>query len=104
MRARIRLRRARRGFSAVKYLHKQLRMAHRDIKLSSILVYHDSSSSGLKAKITDFGLAIGFDRVKLFNPGTKELQSAVNHNAPELRRRNCEEVFRERQQPTPATK
>jgi serine/threonine protein kinase len=73
--------------SAVEYLHKHCRMVHRDIKPSNILVYDDSSLSGLKAKITDFGLAIDFERVKVFNPGTKELQSAVDYDAPELRRR-----------------
>lgn len=75
-------------------------MAHRDIKPSSILVYDDNSSSGMKAKITNFGLAIDFDRVKLFNHGTKEFQSAVNYDASELRRSLQGEYNSHRKAPT----
>jgi serine/threonine protein kinase len=53
-----------------------------------------------KAKITDFGLAIDFEHVKVFNPGTKELQSAVDYDAPELRRRLQGEDSGQRKPPT----
>jgi serine/threonine protein kinase len=86
--------------SAVEYLHKHCRMVHRDIKPSNILVYDDLSLSGPKAKITDFGLAIDFEHVKVFNPGTKELQSAVDYDAPELRRRLQGEDSGQRKPPT----
>ncbi|XPS99137.1 Non-specific serine/threonine protein kinase [Ascochyta lentis] len=71
---------------AIQYLHEHCRTAHRDIKPFNILLYDDESSSCLKAKITDFGIAINLNGVALHTPGTMEYLSAINYAAPELRK------------------
>jgi serine/threonine protein kinase len=72
--------------SAVEYLHDECRIAHRDIKPSNILLYDESEYPYLQAKITDFGLAISLDGATTFNPDTKEAKSALQYDAPEIRK------------------
>ena len=49
-------------FSALQYLHEELGIAHRDVKLENIMIRKDQRTGCLNAKLIDFGLS------KFFTP------------------------------------
>jgi serine/threonine protein kinase len=71
--------------SGLACLNVQCHTVHRDIKPSNILVYLHWSGSYLEAKIADFGLAMDLHNATVFTLGTKEAQSAISYDAPEIR-------------------
>jgi serine/threonine protein kinase len=49
-------------FQALQYMHEELNIAHRDVKLENIMIKKDPVTSSLVAKLIDFGLS------KFFTP------------------------------------
>ena len=49
-------------FTAIHYLHEDLGIAHRDVKLENIMIKKDPLTGSLVAKLIDFGLS------KFFTP------------------------------------
>ncbi|RKL28355.1 hypothetical protein BFJ72_g12586 [Fusarium proliferatum] len=72
--------------SAVAYLHDSVHMAHRDIKPSNILIYEESSGTGLSLKLTDFGLSVDLSRARTWEQGSRARQSAWLYDSPEVRK------------------
>lgn len=64
------------------YLHEQCQIVHSDITPSNILLYESSRTERIiVAKLTDFGMAIDLRTKLSWRLGSKEGQSAWQHNA-----------------------
>ncbi|EME39022.1 hypothetical protein DOTSEDRAFT_39202 [Dothistroma septosporum NZE10] len=72
--------------AGLEFLNLHCRTAHRDLKPSNILLFTLGNTSYLSAKIADFGISCGLDGVKSHTRGTLEYRSALNYDAPEIRR------------------
>ena len=68
--------------AAIKYLHEEKKIIHRDIKAENILVH--SGVTGLSIKITDFGLSRFVSRLSSLNAATGKM-GTVLWMAPEIK-------------------
>lgn len=71
--------------SALEYLHDNCKTAHRDIKPSNVLLYDEPESGLLRARITDFGLAINLRRAVSWNLGTAKPKFVWSYDTPKIR-------------------